>query len=439
MSRKNDAKGGKAAAIDYRDTPKEKAVARPFPATISDEYRVHISPEAYRRMKAHAATSDEVELCGVMVGDVCQDDQGLYLSVTGAIEGEGANTYGTQVTFTQQTWDHIHRVRERDYPNAQIVGWFHTHPGFGVFLSGMDTFIQENFFNAPYQIAIVLETKTKQEGCFGWVDGKITALRRYWVGNTEVRLATGEAEPFDDGGRGDGGSQAGSTPDAASPDREIEPPPAPLGLRSLILMAALCVALGVLWGYSLTRKTMFEALQSEFYCLLEFTGINSAAAQDMHEVKAKVSAVRQALEKTGEGDQTKELQEIEHLLATYERDYLKRDQATFRKRLNQIAGKRQDLAARVDDANRVAHEFKMEVIDIYMLRVQDILYRSNAASLEQMPPADAAMVRLLIDRVLRIEPAYKDVLQKLVPDLMKSLYAPPPAKEKAPAATKKED
>ena len=49
------------------------------------------------------------------------------------------------------------------------------------------------------------------------------------------------------------------------------------------------------------------------------------------------------------------------------------------------------------------------------------------------------MVRLLIDRVLRIEPAYKDVLQKLVPDLMKSLYAPPPAKEKAPAATKKED
>jgi len=192
MAKRKDDKGGKPR-IDYRDTPKDKAVSRPFPTAVSRQYRVHISPGAYKRMKDHAATSADVELCGVLVGTVCRDDQGIYLSVTGAVEGEGANTYGTQVTFTQQTWDHIHRVRERDYPDAQIVGWFHTHPGFGVFLSGMDTFIQENFFNAPHQIAIVLETKTKEEGCFGWVDGKITALQRYWVGDREVRLATGEA------------------------------------------------------------------------------------------------------------------------------------------------------------------------------------------------------------------------------------------------------
>ena len=35
----------------------------------------------------------------------------------------------------------------------KIVGWYHTHPGFGVEFSEMDLFIQQNFFGGPAQIA----------------------------------------------------------------------------------------------------------------------------------------------------------------------------------------------------------------------------------------------------------------------------------------------
>jgi proteasome lid subunit RPN8/RPN11 len=424
--------------IDYRDTPDAKAVSRAFPVSISQEYRVYISPDAYKRMKDHAATSDEVELCGVLVGDICKDDQGIYLSVTGAIEGEGANTYGTQVTFTQQTWDHIHEVRERDYPDAQIVGWFHTHPGFGVFLSGMDTFIQENFFNAPHQIAIVLETKAMQEGCFGWVDGKITALQRYWVGSREVRLVTGEAEPFEDDRK-----IRSATPDEPSysaPQRELEPPPpAPFGMLSLAIIAAMCVALGVWWGYSLSRKSALEALQSEFYSMLEFAAINSAAAQDLQDVQTRVADVRDSLAKTGDAERTKELQNIEALLATYEKSYLKRDRATLRRQFSDLARTRKTLGERVDDANALNEELRSYVGDLYLLRVQEVLAALQATGVDTLPPQEAAMVRQLVDRLFVIDPRYKDVLKKMAPDLLRSLYPSASEKGKEKQEAKKDE
>jgi proteasome lid subunit RPN8/RPN11 len=389
-------------------------------------------------MKNHAATSDEVELCGVLVGDICRDDQGVYLSVTGAIEGEGANTYGTQVTFTQQTWDHIHQVRERDYPNAQIVGWFHTHPGFGVFLSGMDTFIHENFFNAPHQIAVVLETKTKEEGCFGWVNGEITPLQRYWVGDREVRLSTGEAEPFDDGKRSmDDSGQKPAAPSVSVPQEEAQQAP-PFGVVGLLVIAVLCSAFGVYWGYSLSRKVMFQALQTEFYSLMEFASINSAAGQDLQEVQQEVAAVRQDAAKAGDTEQAGKLERIEQLLAGYEKDYLHRDRDLFRKRLAKLASTRQTLGESVDDTKRLAYELRMNIVDLYMMRVQDILRQANATTVDQLSKENAFIVRRLIERVLKLEPGYKDVLAKMAPDLLRSLYPSAPG-QKAPEATGKKE
>lgn len=45
------------------------------------------------------------------------------------------------------------------------MGWYHSHPGFGLFLSDYDAFIQQNFFGAPGQVALVVDPV---EGCLGW-------------------------------------------------------------------------------------------------------------------------------------------------------------------------------------------------------------------------------------------------------------------------------
>ena len=133
---------------------------------------LRMSCDAARQIRQHARSSSKVEVCGVLIGD----EEGRVTSVQASIPGANAVQGGSHVTFTQDTWEHIYRIKDRDYPNARIVGWYHSHPGFGVFLSDHDTFIHKNFFSAPLQVAWVYDPHSDEEGCFGWIGQKLERL-----------------------------------------------------------------------------------------------------------------------------------------------------------------------------------------------------------------------------------------------------------------------
>lgn len=130
---------------------------------------VVVEAEVARYIRQHARSSLKNEVCGVLIGR----EEGTTTIVDACIEGVNAAQGGAHVTFTQETWEHIYKVKDERYPEARIVGWYHSHPGFGVFLSDHDLFIQENFFSSPQQIAWVYDPHSDEEGCFGWHNGKI--------------------------------------------------------------------------------------------------------------------------------------------------------------------------------------------------------------------------------------------------------------------------
>jgi len=164
----------------------------PFPVDGDwDPLRVHLAREPYDAIIAHSKESNHIELCGVLVGEVLKDDIGPFVSVTHTIRGEHANNQTAQVTFTQETWAHIHRVMDSQHDGRAIVGWYHTHPGFGIFLSEMDVFIHRHFFDLPWQIAFVVDPQSGDEGVFTWRDGKPARTRRYWVGQEERLMIPG--------------------------------------------------------------------------------------------------------------------------------------------------------------------------------------------------------------------------------------------------------
>ena len=92
-----------------------------------------------------------------------------------------------------EAWRHINRIKDKHFPDHTLVGWYHTHPGFGVFLSEMDLFIQRHFFDQPFQVAVVIETKAREEGCFVWKRGEPSPLAQYWVGSRAIDLTGGPA------------------------------------------------------------------------------------------------------------------------------------------------------------------------------------------------------------------------------------------------------
>lgn len=118
----------------------------------------------------HVFENADREVGGVLVGRVPGP------VIAGAIPALYADERRAALTFTQDAWEHVHKVLDHRYPGEQIVGWYHSHPGFGIFLSEHDLFIHRNFFGGDSQIALVVDPLARTEGVFAWVEGEIAPL-----------------------------------------------------------------------------------------------------------------------------------------------------------------------------------------------------------------------------------------------------------------------
>jgi proteasome lid subunit RPN8/RPN11 len=143
--------------------------------------RVSFSRKAHANLVAHAKESVDAEICGVLVGEA----RGNEIDVRAIIRGAAAREARAHVTFTHETWNHIHATLDKDYPDFQIVGWYHTHPGFGVEFSAMDRFIHENFFSGATQVAYLSDPLGGEVSlCTNSPDG-IEYLPKFWVDGRE--------------------------------------------------------------------------------------------------------------------------------------------------------------------------------------------------------------------------------------------------------------
>jgi len=178
------------------------------PADAIATLRVDFTKVAWSDVMQHARESLDAEVCGVLIGQVCTDDAGLWVEVTAVIRGHAAASGQTHVTFTHETWERIHGEREKRFPRLAIVGWYHTHPGFGVEFSEMDAFIHSNFFAGAAQLALVADPVAGREAiCINGAAG-ITYLERCWVDARERPLTSPTVAPAAVGAAGSGVGQA---------------------------------------------------------------------------------------------------------------------------------------------------------------------------------------------------------------------------------------
>ena len=135
-----------------------------------------------RAMQAHALSSLDREVAGVLIGrqPEKQPDGRYVVHVIDSIVAKHTVMQGASVTYTPESWRYMTDTLWERYPDesALIVGWYHTHPGFGIFLSGMDLFIHQNFFTQIWHVAYVLDPRARSSGFFAWNRQK-TKVNRY--------------------------------------------------------------------------------------------------------------------------------------------------------------------------------------------------------------------------------------------------------------------
>ncbi len=150
----------------------------------------------------HVYSDRSNELGGLLVGD----RRAIGDIIVGAIPAHGARGDVTSLTFTQASWATMLSDLDARYPGATILGWYHSHPGHGIFLSKYDRFIHEHFFSAPWQIAIVVEPHRHEEGLFMWrqeglVQVAAAPIDAAWAdGVAQAPAAPANVSPASEGG-----------------------------------------------------------------------------------------------------------------------------------------------------------------------------------------------------------------------------------------------
>ena len=166
--------------MDYRALSQMELAKQPFPQ-VQYDFRIYFDESAFDRICNNAEITREVG--GILVGDVLRDKGGPFIRVDDVIEALHAEEKGTELTITHETWNHIHEQMDKTHSGKRILGWYHTHPNFGIFLSEQDQFIQQSFFNLAFQVALVYDPVRKIHGVFSWRDSKPWRVRQYWIGD----------------------------------------------------------------------------------------------------------------------------------------------------------------------------------------------------------------------------------------------------------------
>ena len=111
-----------------------------------------------------------------MLGRAFRSNGQAYVEVRAAIPAVTKDHGPVHFTFTADAWSQLHKDRSENYPDLDIVGWFHTHPDLGVFYSSDDVVVHSAAFTLPWHMGMVVDPIRKEAGFFGWKEGVLERL-----------------------------------------------------------------------------------------------------------------------------------------------------------------------------------------------------------------------------------------------------------------------
>lgn len=123
------------------------------------DYQCYIMESAYLKGLSHAKKNLELKLesMGLLIGQVNSYNGKNYIMVNDYITSENRST-AVLVKFTQAALSNLTEMySKRQDKNLFVIGWMHSHPSYGCFLSNTDITTQTACFNQPNNIAVVID------------------------------------------------------------------------------------------------------------------------------------------------------------------------------------------------------------------------------------------------------------------------------------------
>lgn len=129
---------------------------------------VFIEKEALRQLNEFLLRDLSREHGGVLLGQAFFDpqEQRYFVVIRFSIAAHGTEGSQVHLQYTPSTWASISEVIDQAHQDMVVVGWYHSHPGLGVFMSSTDRATQKAFWNRAWNLAIVVDPVAQKTGWF---------------------------------------------------------------------------------------------------------------------------------------------------------------------------------------------------------------------------------------------------------------------------------
>jgi 26S proteasome regulatory subunit N11 len=146
-------------------------------------FELYLSKLAEEKIRNHALSrlSPRTEVMGLMLGTLYQHQQREYVLVRDVVTTD-LDASAVSVKFDRQGLEKLFDSLDDSGFDYLIVGWYHSHPGHGCFLSQTDIDTQVSMFNRPFHSALVIDPVNMEIENFKVVKGRSLhrAFAVYW-------------------------------------------------------------------------------------------------------------------------------------------------------------------------------------------------------------------------------------------------------------------
>jgi len=138
--------------------------------TDATDCDIVLTQSAYARINHHLATDTRREHGGLLLGYIAKSSNMTPATViiVGSLPAEFTHGTPTSLTFTEESWlkfeEQTDALKRLGLPFERL-GWYHSHPGLGIFLSHWDLDVCTNFTRV-HHVALVVDPIRGRGGFF---------------------------------------------------------------------------------------------------------------------------------------------------------------------------------------------------------------------------------------------------------------------------------
>ncbi|KAJ2003165.1 COP9 signalosome catalytic subunit rri1 [Coemansia thaxteri] len=137
---------------------KQQLDQKPWKSNPRHFRKVEISSVALVKMVMHARSGGDIEVMGLMLGKIV--GQTMIVLDAFALPVEGSET---RVNAHHESYEYMVQYLDQCQATGRrepVIGWYHSHPGYGCWLSGID--VETQMLNQKFQepfLAVVIDPK----------------------------------------------------------------------------------------------------------------------------------------------------------------------------------------------------------------------------------------------------------------------------------------